>query len=193
MSDNRQDARPGKPGLLLISAVARGGVIGINNALPWRLPEDLAFFKATTMGSPVLMGRATYESIGRPLPGRTNIVLTRDAGWSPQNAANWNPAWAAQMKVCHSLADALQSCGNVPQIFVIGGAQIYATLLPQADSLIITEIDAEFSGDAFFPEWPKQDFIEVSRQTHHKEASETQQAFSYAFVRYDRRTSDQNT
>ena len=175
------------PRLVLISAVARDQVIGINNSLPWRLPEDLAFFKKTTMGSPVLMGRATYDSIGRPLPGRTNIVLTRDATWNPQNSPKWNPAWTDQLKICHSLSDALKAGGEVAQIFVIGGAQIYETLLPQADSLILTEIDAAFDGDAFFPSWDTQQFKEVSRETHIKDATDTQAGFSYAFVRYDRR------
>jgi dihydrofolate reductase len=128
------------PRLSLIVARARNGAIGRDNALPWHLPEDLQHFKATTLGHPILMGRRTFESIGRPLPGRRSIVLTRD------------PAWAhAGCERAASLDEAVALCAGVPEAFVIGGAQVYAAALPNADRLIITEVDLDVDGDAFFP------------------------------------------
>lgn len=126
--------------LTLIVARARNGVIGRDNTLPWRLPEDLAHFKRTTMGAPIVMGRKTYESIGRPLPGRRNIVVTRSAKLALPGC-----------EIAHSLEDAQRLCIGVEQIFLIGGAQLYADALPSADRLIVTEIDADFEGDAHFP------------------------------------------
>ncbi|ASJ23610.1 dihydrofolate reductase [Laribacter hongkongensis] len=131
------------PPLALIAARARNGVIGLDNRMPWHLPEDLAYFKRVTLGKPVVMGRKTFESIGRPLPGRLNIVVTRNPGWQ-----------AAGVQVAHSLDAALAlAAAAVPEeIMLIGGAELYRQALPQADVLYLTEIDAEFAGDAFFPE-----------------------------------------
>ena len=131
------------PPLALIAARARNGVIGLDNRMPWHLPEDLAYFKRVTLGKPVVMGRKTFESIGRPLPGRLNIVVTRNPGWQ-----------AAGVQVAHSLDAALALAAEaVPEeIMLIGGAELYRQALPQADVLYLTEIDAEFAGDAFFPE-----------------------------------------
>ncbi|MCG9065883.1 dihydrofolate reductase [Laribacter hongkongensis] len=131
------------PPLALIAACARNGVIGLDNRMPWHLPEDLAYFKRVTLGKPVVMGRKTFESIGRPLPGRLNIVVTRNPGWQ-----------AAGVQVAHSLDAALAlAAAAVPEeIMLIGGAELYRQALPQADVLYLTEIDAEFAGDAFFPE-----------------------------------------
>ncbi|MCG9024478.1 dihydrofolate reductase [Laribacter hongkongensis] len=131
------------PPLALIAARARNGVIGLDNRMPWHLPEDLAYFKRVTLGKPVVMGRKTFESIGRPLPGRLNIVVTRNPGWQ-----------AAGVQVAHSLDAALVlAAAAVPEeIMLIGGAELYRQALPQADVLYLTEIDAEFAGDAFFPE-----------------------------------------
>ena len=131
------------PPLALIAARARNGVIGLDNRMPWYLPEDLAYFKRVTLGKPVVMGRKTFESIGRPLPGRLNIVVTRNPGWQ-----------AAGVQVAHSLDAALVlAAAAVPEeIMLIGGAELYRQALPQADVLYLTEIDAEFAGDAFFPE-----------------------------------------
>ena len=131
------------PPLALIAARARNGVIGLDNRMPWHLPEDLAYFKRVTLGKPVVMGRKTFESIGRPLPGRLNIVVTRNPGWQ-----------AAGVQVAHSLDAALVlAAAAVPEeIMLIGGAELYRLALPQADVLYLTEIDAEFAGDAFFPE-----------------------------------------
>ncbi|MCG9098967.1 dihydrofolate reductase [Laribacter hongkongensis] len=131
------------PPLALIAARARNGVIGLDNRMPWHLPEDLAYFKRVTLGKPVVMGRKTFESIGRPLPGRLNIVVTRNPDWQ-----------AAGVQVAHSLdaALALAAAAAPEEIMLIGGAELYRQALPQADVLYLTEIDAEFAGDAFFPE-----------------------------------------
>jgi dihydrofolate reductase len=147
--------------LNLIFARARRGVIGLNNTLPWHLPEDLAHFKATTLGQPVIMGRKTWESLPpkfRPLPGRTNIVVTRQTGWQSPGA-----------HVAHSMAQALALCEGVDnsagEVWVIGGAEVYAQALPLAQRAVITDIDAEFEGDAFAPEFDAT-WHETSRASH---------------------------
>ena len=132
-----------RPRIGLIWAQARNRVIGKDGVMPWHLPEDLAHFKRTTLSHPVIMGRRTWDSIPprfRPLPGRTNIVVTRQKDWQ-ENGAQRLP----------SLREALQQCENSEQVWVIGGAQIYAQALPLADELVVTEIDAEVDGDAFAP------------------------------------------
>ena len=132
-----------KPRIGLIWAQARGGVIGKDGAMPWHLPEDLAHFKRTTLSHPVIMGRKTWDSLPpriRPLPGRVNIVITRQADWHQTGALRTS-----------DLRDALQKCKGVAQVWVIGGAQIYAQALPLADELVVTELDAAFDGDAFAP------------------------------------------
>jgi dihydrofolate reductase len=163
------------PTLSLIAAVARNGAIGKDNALLWRLSEDLQFFKRTTMGCPVIMGRKTYESIGRPLPGRRNIVVTRNAAWS-----------AAGVDAVPSLPAALALVQDAPtgKAFVIGGAQIYAEALPLAQEIVLTEIGKDFEGDAFFPSWDRTAFEEVAREQHHAAPPND---FDYAFVTYRRR------
>ena len=140
----------------LIWAQARGGVIGQGGVMPWHLPEDLAHFKRVTQGHPIIMGRKTWDSIPprfRPLPGRRNIVVTRQ-----------NNLDQIGMERASSLPNALQLCENAEQVWIIGGAQIYAQALPLADELVVTEIDADFEGDAFAPklgpEWQ-----EVARET----------------------------
>lgn len=164
----------GPPRLGLIWAQAQGRVIGKNGVMPWHLPEDLAHFKRTTMDHPVIMGRRTWESLPprfRPLPGRRNLVVTRQADW------HQNGAWSAP-----SLPDALQKCEKENRIWVIGGAQIYAQALPLADELVVTEIDAAFDGDAFAPalgpEWR-----EVSRRP-----ITAANGLALAFVHYRRAT-----
>ena len=127
----------------LIWAQARNRVIGKDGVMPWHLPEDLAHFKRVTLNHPVIMGRKTWDSIPpkfRPLPGRTNIVVTRQADWHEKGA-----------QCSSSLREALQQCENSNQVWVIGGAQIYAQALPLADELVVTEIDADFDGDAHAP------------------------------------------
>ena len=141
----------------LIYARARNGVIGKDNTLPWHLPQDLAHFKATTLGQPVIMGRKTWDSLPprfRPLPGRTNIVVTRQRDWQADGA-----------KVAHGVEQALTLCPPDTHPWVIGGAELYAQALPLATRVVVTEIDADFEGDAFAPtlgpEWH-----EHSRETH---------------------------
>jgi len=160
--------------LSLIAAVARNGAIGKDNALLWRLSEDLQFFKRTTMGCPVIMGRKTYDSIGRPLPGRRNIVITRNPQWSAPGVDSAPSLQAALALLDHTIDKA----------FVIGGAQIYAQALPMAQEIVLTEIDRDFEADAFFPDWNKAAFYEVSREVHHAPAPND---FNYAFVTYRRR------
>ncbi len=145
--------------LSLIVAMARNRVIGRDNTLPWHLPEDLKYFKAVTMGKPILMGRKTFESIGRPLPGRLNIVITRNANWQHPGVS-----------VAASLDEALELAGHDPaasgvgEVMVIGGEQIYRAAIEQADRLYITQVDAEVVGDAFFPEYDEAIWHETARQ-----------------------------
>ena len=138
----------------LIAAVARNGVIGADGGIPWHLPEDFAHFKATTLGHTLVMGRATYESIGRPLPGRTTIVVTRD------------PAWSADgVLVAHSLKEALTIAGDA-EVFVAGGATVYEAALPYADAQLVSEVDLEPEGDTFYPRVDTEVWTEVSREPH---------------------------
>ena len=158
--------------LSLIAAVARNGAIGKDNTLLWRLSEDLQFFKRTTMGCPVIMGRKTYDSIGRALPGRRNIVISRNAQWT-----------AAGVDTVASLQAALKLVADADKAFVIGGAQIYAQALPLVQEIVLTEIGRDFEGDAFFPEWDRSQFEEVAREAHR---SPPPVEFDYAFVTYRR-------
>ena len=130
----------------LIVAVSRNGVIGLDNQLPWHLPEDLKYFKSVTMGKPLIMGRKTFESIGRPLPGRTNIVITRDSGWHAEGVEV-----AQTLLQAMTLARLACAQAELNEIMVIGGEQIYRLALPVADRLYLTEVQAEVEGDAFFP------------------------------------------
>lgn len=161
------------PILSLIAAVARDGGIGRRNELLWREREDQQHFRRVTMGSPVVMGRKTWESLPprfRPLPGRRNVVLTRDAAWQADGAER-----------AASLADALALLADAPKVFVIGGAQVYAAALPRADELVLTEVDAVFDADVFFPDWPRGAFEAVSSESHM-----TQDGTPYRFVTYRR-------
>ncbi|MFZ2650928.1 MAG: dihydrofolate reductase [Burkholderiaceae bacterium] len=159
-----------RPWLALIAAVARNGAIGKDNALLVRLPDDLPRFKRLTLGCPVVMGRKTWESIGKPLPGRRNIVLTR------------NPHWhAAGAETVPSLQAALALARGEPKVFVIGGAELYAQALPLADELFLTEIDTDLDGDTFFPPWDRSEFEEVSRET-----GSDQSGLKFSFVTFTR-------
>ena len=143
--------------LHLIFARARNGVIGKENALPWHLPEDLAHFKQTTMGCPVIMGRKTWDSLPprfRPLPGRINVVLTRQASWGENGS-----------KPFHNLREALLFCEQFQHVWVIGGAELYSQALPLASSAVVTEINADYDGDAFAPEFGPQ-WVETARESH---------------------------
>lgn len=159
--------------LVVIAAIARNNIIGATidgkATMPWRLPEDLKHFKALTLGHPIIMGRKTWESLGRPLPGRQNIVITRTASYAADGAT-----------VVGSLDAAIAVC-DTPTAFVIGGGEVYAQALGIATRLELTEIDADFVGDTRFPDWERNDFNETSRETHHTEAG-----FDYAFVSYRR-------
>ena len=155
----------------IIVATDRERGIGIGNRLPWRLPEDLAHFKRLTMGHPIIMGRKTFDSIGRALPGRRNIVITR------------NPAWQhAGVEAAASLPEALALADDT-EAFVIGGAEIYREALHACRRLIVTEIDRVFDCDAFFPAIDANQWIETARQAYYSE----QYACGYAFVTYDRK------
>lgn len=140
--------------LTLVAAYAAGRVIGADGDIPWRIPEDFAHFKAVTMGGTLLMGRATYDSIGRPLPGRTTVVLTRD------------PEWAADgVLVAHTLDEALALARRQPgATFVAGGAQLYEQTLPLATHQVLTEVDLEVDGDTFYPDFPLEEWVETRRE-----------------------------
>jgi dihydrofolate reductase len=128
------------PRITLVVARARGGAIGRDNALPWHLPEDLRHFKATTLGHTMVMGRRTFESIGRPLPGRTTIVVSRAPSWSHPGTER-----------AGSLEEALAACAGRSEVFVVGGGQLYAEAMQRADRLLVTEIDLDVDADTFFP------------------------------------------
>ena len=158
--------------LTLIAALAHNRVIGRDNRLPWRLPADLRFFKQMTLGKPLLMGRRTWESIGRPLPGRRMIVLSRDPDYSAPGCV-----------VAPSLDAALREADAVSEIMVIGGALLYAQTLPLADRLYLTQVDAEIAGDAWFPQWESQDWRLDWEENHPADA---QHAWPYRFQRWER-------
>ncbi len=158
--------------LSLIAALADNGVIGRDNGLPWRLPADLRHFKALTMGKPILMGRRTCESIGRPLPGRHNIVLSRD------------PAFRAEgCTVVRSVDEALAAAAGSDELMVIGGAQLYALLLDRADRLYLTLVHAEVEGDARFPEFDRDAWREIGREDF---AADENNEYDYSFVVLER-------
>jgi dihydrofolate reductase len=156
----------------LVVAMARNHVIGRDNALPWRLPEDLKHFKATTLGKPVLMGRKTFESIGKPLPGRTNLVLTRATGWKADGAV-----------VAHSVDEALASVANSTEVAVIGGAEVFQLLLPKASRIYLTRIHADIPGDTVFPPLDLSQWREVDRR---ELAADERNAYDMTFVTLER-------
>ena len=157
--------------LSLIAAMARNRVIGRDNTLPWRLPEDLRYFKATTLGKPVIMGRKTWESLGRPLPGRLNIVVTRNADYRAEGAT-----------LVTGLPQAIAAAGEVEEAFVIGGAELYRQALPLAQRIYLTEIATDVDGDASFPEFADSDWAEISRDPQRAESG-----LEFAFVVYQHR------
>ena len=162
-----------QPEIVIVAALARNGVIGRDNGLPWRLKADLQHFRALTMGHPILMGRNTWESLGRPLPGRRNMVVTRD----PQFRAEGAETFASPEAAIAAAADA-------ERIFVIGGAQLYASMLPRAERLVLTEVWADVEGDAHFPMLDRDDFIEERRDSRQADADNE---FDFDFVEYRRR------
>lgn len=164
--------------LALIWAMSRNRTIGRNNALPWHLSEDLKYFKRVTMGKPIIMGRKTWESIGRPLPGRSNIVITRDPSYHAEG-----------VKIVRSLEEAISLAASIALIdgadeaVVIGGAQIYALALPLADRLYMTQVHAEVEGDAFFPQFDLTQWNELGREDF---SASGPNPYDYSFVVFDR-------
>jgi len=138
----------------LIVAMAANRVIGSNGQMPWHLPADLKRFKQITWGKPIVMGRKTFEAIGKPLPGRSNIIVSNNKNYSQPDCLVFN-----------DVENALQSCAECPEIFVIGGSMLYQALLPRADYLYLTEIKKEFVGDTYFPEIDKSQWQEIERQS----------------------------
>jgi dihydrofolate reductase len=157
--------------LSIIVAIANNGVIGINNSLPWHLPEDLKRFKALTTGHHIIMGRKTYESLGRLLPGRITVIVTRNTNYKLEGAL-----------IAHSLESAVEMCKNDDEVFVIGGAELYQDSLKIADRLYITEVDLTVNGDAFFPEFDLDLWRETSR-----EVNTSAQGLSFGYITYTRK------
>ena len=162
--------------IAMIAAVAENNAIGIDNKLPWYLPGDLRYFKAVTMGKPIIMGRKTFESLRKPLPGRTNIVMTRDESWQREG-----------VRVVKSLDEAIALAENVAmvdgasELMVIGGEQIYRQAMPAAGRLYLTRVGQSFKGDAFFPELEEGQWEEVAREDH-----ETEDGLNYCYQILDR-------
>lgn len=153
--------------------MSRNRVIGANNDLPWHLPSDLKHFRSITMGKPMLMGRRTHESLGRPLPGRTNIVLTSRPDYSSTGC-----------EVVHSIDAAKVLAAGTPELMVIGGAMLYKSMLDQAHRIYLTMVHAEFSGDTYFPELNLEDWAEESRQHH---LADERNAYDHTFIVLGRR------
>lgn len=156
----------------LVAAVARNGVIGRDGELPWRLPADLRYFKALTLGKPVVMGRKTWESLGRPLPGRRNVVITRQRGYAADGA-----------DVVSSPEAALSLLDGEAEVMIIGGEAIYRAFLDPAARVYLTEVDADVEGDARFPDLDPSEWVEVSREEH---APDERNEYAYSFIRLDR-------
>jgi dihydrofolate reductase len=162
-----------EPLVSLIVAMARNGVIGRDNALPWHLSEDLRRFKAATLGKPILMGRKTFESIGHALPGRTNLVLTRDRAWSAPGAV-----------VVHSVEAALVAAGDAAELVVIGGAEIYRLVMPFARRIYLTHVQADVPGDTYFPDFDPTQWVDVACD---ERAADEQNAYPVTFLTLERR------
>jgi len=167
-----------QPRLSILVAMAQNRTIGINNTLPWRCPEDLKHFKALTMGHHMIMGRKTFASIGKPLPGRTTVIVTRNNGLTIDGCI-----------IAHTLEQAIAACAGDEETFIVGGAELYAQALPLVDTLYITEIRQDVEGDAHFPEFNRAEWQQVSREKRHQE---TPQPLEFDFVSY-RRISQHST
>jgi dihydrofolate reductase len=162
------------PLVSLLVAATENGVIGRDNGMPWHLPDDLRHFKALTLGKPVLMGRRTFDSIGRPLPGRTNLVLTRAADWAVPGTT-----------AVPDLDAALGAAGSAGELVVAGGAQVYALALPRASRIYLTRIHAVIEGDTRLPDLDLSSWHETSRELHPVDA---RHAFAMSFIRLERRS-----
>mgnify|MGYP001582164026 FL=1 len=156
----------------VIAALAENRVIGVNNTLPWRLPNDLKHFRRLTTGHAIILGRKNYESIGKPLPERTNIVITRNRDYA-----------APGCRIAHSLDAAFAIAGDDPEVFVIGGAEIYRAALTRADRLYLTRVHAAIAGDTTFPEFDETEWREISRERHERDE---RHAYAYSFVMMER-------
>ncbi|MCF6254626.1 MAG: type 3 dihydrofolate reductase [Thiomicrorhabdus sp.] len=157
----------------MIAAMANDRVIGLNGDMPWHLPDDLKFFKANTTGKPVIMGRKTFESIGsRPLPNRPNIVISRNTSLTIPN-----------VEVFSSIEQALKKYATEPEVIIMGGGELYRQMLPKADRLYLTLIDAKIEGDTFFPDWGAFSWEEIARESHPKDE---RHAHSFEFVTLER-------
>jgi dihydrofolate reductase len=163
----------GKSNLAIIVAMAANRTIGMNNTLPWRIPEDLKHFKTLTLGHHMIMGRKTFDSIGKPLPGRTTVVVTRNKELKIEGCI-----------VAHSLQKAIAACAGDEEIFIVGGAELYVQALPLTGTLYITEIQMIVPGDAYFPEFDRREWIEAARD---KRSQQEPQMLEYHFVTYRRR------
>jgi dihydrofolate reductase len=161
-----------QPRISIVVAMAQNRTIGINNTLPWRCPEDLKHFKVLTMGHHMIMGRKTFDSIGKPLPGRITVIVTRNEDLRIEGCI-----------IAHSLEEALAACAGDEEIFIVGGAELYAQAMPLVDTLYITEIRQDVEGDAYFPEFDKAEWLEVVREECYQE---TPQPLEYHFVTYCR-------
>jgi dihydrofolate reductase len=158
--------------LSIIVAAARNNAIGNNNELLWHMPADLKFFKETTLGHPVIMGRKTYESVGKPLPKRRNIVITRNADFSAEG-----------VEVCHSLEEALGLLDETEENFIVGGAEIYKMSLPYCDRIYFTRIEGDFEADTFFPSFDPEEW-QLKREEKH--AADDKNPYDYSFLTYER-------
>ncbi|KAG1649066.1 Dihydrofolate reductase type 3 [Nymphon striatum] len=158
--------------LSMIVAMGEDRVIGIDNKMPWHLPADLAWFKKTTLGSPIIMGRKTYDSIGRPLPGRLNIILSRNTDLKIEGCT-----------VVNSLSDALKAAEGSDEVFIVGGAHLYEKFLQDADYLYITKIDAKFEGDTFFPDYTQYAWKQLDRIDNH---ADEKNPHPYSFITLER-------
>jgi dihydrofolate reductase len=158
--------------IAIIVATDNNRLIGKDNDLPWKLSADLKYFKQVTMGKPLIMGRKTHESIGRPLPGRKNIIITRDQTFNADGCV-----------VVNSIEAALAECSDAEEVMVMGGASLYEQFLPKADKLYLTKVDAELTGDTWFPEWQLTQWTELQREDHQ---ADEKNEFDYSFIVYER-------
>ncbi|HDY86024.1 hypothetical protein LCGC14_0815270 [marine sediment metagenome] len=158
--------------LAIIVATDEQGLIGKDNDLPWKLSADLQYFRRVTMGKPLIMGRNTHESIGRALPGRKNIIVTKNQSYQAEGCT-----------VVNSIDAALLACENVDEVMVMGGASLYQQLLPTADKLYLTHVHASLEGDTYFPDWNENEWSEIIREDH---LADEKNEFDYSFVVYDK-------
>ena len=158
----------------MIAAMTEERVIGVKNSLPWKLPNDMKWFRKNTMGKPIVMGRKTFESFGaKALPGRTNIIITRDESYQANDSI-----------VVHSIDEALKAAGDVDEVMIIGGASFYEQMLPKADRLYLTFVHAELDGDAWFPEINNSDWNKVEKINH---KNDDKNRYAHSFVILDRK------